>query len=150
MAKILRLRPLPLPGFLIWRWMPWILLACLILPLPGCASQVESNTIDRAFAEMASDVPVEAEGVVVKILRDDTHGSRHQRFIVEIPSGLSLLIAHNIDVGKRVPLNGPGDRVLFRGEYEWNNKGGVVHWTHHAPRGNHPGGWIEYDGIRYD
>ncbi len=121
-----------------------------IVQFAGCAPEIEPDGIDRAFAEMASDVPVEAEGVVVKILRDDTRGSKHQRFIVEIPSGLSLLIAHNIDVGRRVPLRGTGETVRFRGEYEWNNKGGVVHWTHHASRGNHPGGWIEYDGVRYD
>lgn len=149
MAQVLRLRTLSPPGALIWQRMLLIALVGLILPLAGCASQVESGAIDQAFADMASDVPVEAEGVVVKILRDDTHGSKHQRFIVEIPSGLSLLIAHNIDVGQRVPLNGPGDHVRFRGEYEWNNKGGVVHWTHHAPRGNHPGGWIEFEGNRY-
>lgn len=145
MAQVLRIRTLPSGALTL---LPVVILL-LLLPA-GCASEMEPQAIDRAFAEMANDVPVEAEGVVVKILRDDTHGSRHQRFIVEIPSGLSLLIAHNIDVGRRVPLRGTGETVRFRGEYEWNNKGGVVHWTHHAPRGNHPGGWIEYDGVRYD
>jgi hypothetical protein len=129
-----------------------LLLACLLIALlpAGCAPEIEPDAIDRAFAEMGENVPVESSGVVVKILRDDTHGSKHQRFIVRIPSGLTLLIAHNIDVGRRVPLNGTGGQISFRGEYEWNNKGGVVHWTHHDPRGRHPGGWIEYEGVRYD
>jgi hypothetical protein len=131
---------------------PYLVLVLLLLALPlaGCAPEAEPGAIDRAHAEMASGVPVEADGVVVKILRDDTYGSRHQRFIVQIPSGLSLLVAHNIDAGRRVPLRGTGEKVRFRGQYEWNNKGGVVHWTHRADRGSHPGGWIEYDGARYN
>jgi hypothetical protein len=151
MAQILRLRTLP-RGTLSRGWSLLLAGLALLLLLVGCEAPPPPSVdaIDQAHAEMAEGVPVTGEGVVVKILRDDTHGSQHQRFLVRIPSGLSLLIAHNIDLAPRVPLNGPGDRVRFCGDYEWNNKGGVVHWTHHAPRGNHPGGWIEYDGIRYD
>jgi hypothetical protein len=40
--------------------------------------------------------------------------------------------------------------ISFYGEYEWNNKGGVIHWTHHDPRGSHPDGWLLYDNRKYD
>ena len=53
-----------------------------------------------------------------------------------------------IDLAKRVPVE-RGDTIEFRGEYEWNEKGGVVHWTHHDPQDRHDHGWIEFEGRRY-
>ena len=90
---------------------------------------------------------MEADGFVSRVLRDDLDGDRHQRFLLDV-DGLSLLVAHNIDLAQRVPLT-QGDRVVFRGRYEWNDKGGVIHWTHHDPQGRGPGGWITHRGTRY-
>jgi hypothetical protein len=42
-----------------------------------------------------------------------------------------------------------GDRVEFSGEYEWNERGGVIHWTHRDPAGQHVDGWIRHDGHTY-
>jgi hypothetical protein len=109
------------------------------------AAPTESEALARAFEQQQSDVWVEASGVVSKLLKDDADGARHQRFILELPSGQTILIAHNIDLAPRVPVR-IGDRLEFRGEYEWNDKGGVVHWTHHDPQGRHTGGWIRKDG----
>ena len=93
---------------------------------------------------------VRASGTVSRVLSDDNEGSRHQRFIVRLSSGRTLLIAHNIDLAPRVRSLNVGDTVSFYGQYEWNDKGGVIHWTHHDPRGSHVGGWIEHQGRRYD
>jgi hypothetical protein len=82
-------------------------------------------------------------------LRDDLEGSRHQRFILRLGADHTLLISHNIDVAPRIPLT-EGDFVGFRGQYEWNERGGVVHWTHHDPAGRHPGGWIRHRGNVYE
>jgi len=88
-------------------------------------------------------------GKVVRILPDDNSGSRHQKFIVEMPSGKTLLIAHNIDLAPRIGSLSVGDTVTFLGVYANNSKGGVIHWTHHDPRGKHPGGWLQKQGRKY-
>ncbi len=106
------------------------------------------KTIEHAFQQRQSKIWVEVEGVVVKKLPDDNDGSRHQRFILKIGNGRTLLVAHNIDLAPRVPLS-ISDKLILRGRYEWNEKGGVLHWTHHDPNGDVAGGWIEYKGKRY-
>lgn len=88
------------------------------------------------------------QGTVVKNLRDDREGNPHQRFLLEITPGITLLVAHNIDLAKRVPVR-EGSQVTVSGEYVWNNRGGILHWTHHDPRGRQ-GGWIELNGQRYE
>lgn len=57
-------------------------------------------------------------------------------------------MAHNIDLAERVPL-GMGDRVHFLGMYEWNDLGGLLHWTHRDPLGVEDGGWIRYRGRTF-
>ena len=91
----------------------------------------------------------EGGGTVAKMLSDDNEGSRHQRFIVKLPSGQTVLIAHNIDLAGRVESLHEGDSISFSGEYEWNDRGGVVHWTHRDPSGHHQAGWLEHNGHRY-
>lgn len=100
------------------------------------------TAIADAFREHASNRAVQGQGEVVAVLADDTRGSQHQRFILGLAGGHTLLIAHNIDIARRIPDLQPGDRIRFKGVYEWNPKGGVVHWTHRDPGGRHPGGWL--------
>lgn len=119
---------------------------------PAQASQTESAAVagDRAiqvaYENRQSDVQVEGAGRVVKVLPDDNKGSRHQKFILELASGQTILIAHNIDLAPRIRDLREGDSVSFYGEYEWNERGGVVHWTHHDPQGRHVDGWLKHDG----
>jgi len=108
------------------------------------------NQIAQAFSKRLSDVQVAGSGEVIRVLADDLNGSRHQRFLLKIPAGLTLLIAHNIDLAPRIDALREGDQVEFNGEYEWNDKGGVVHWTHHDPQGRHTPGWLKHNGRKYD
>lgn len=91
---------------------------------------------------------IEDAGQVVRILSDDEIGSRHQRFVIMLSSGQSILIVHNIDLVRRVPI-AILDRIRFKGEYEYNPMGGLVHWTHKCPRNEHEAGWIEHEGVMY-
>lgn len=88
-----------------------------------------------------------AEGTVIKNLKDDTKGHRHQKFLLKLSDDITLLVAHNIDLAPKAPIR-QGDRIKIRGRYEWNNRGGVLHWTHHDPKGRQKGGWI-YHNHRY-
>ncbi|MGD8325140.1 MAG: DUF3465 domain-containing protein [Gammaproteobacteria bacterium] len=107
------------------------------------------QTLRRAFVERRSNVQVGAGGTVARVLPDDENGDRHQRFVLELESGQTLLIAHNIDLAPRIDSLRPGDYVSFYGEYEWNEQGGVIHWTHADPTGRHVAGWLEHEGTRY-
>lgn len=105
--------------------------------------------IEAAVAARRSGFMVTVDARVAKVLPDDNEGSRHQRFLIELANGRTLLIAHNIDLAKRAPIESK-DSVRIRGQYEWNDRGGVLHWTHHDPKGRHPGGWIEHAGRRFE
>ncbi len=124
-------------------------------PAGKAGTGVEQSVAEGERAVLAgfkagrSDFWATVEGEVVKVLPDDDDGDRHQKFLVELSGGHTLLIAHNLDIAPRVPVE-EGDRVKLRGEYEYKDKGGVMHWTHHDPGGRKPGGWIELGGKRYE
>jgi len=125
-----------------------------VLLLAGCSSvQIKSSSADQdiadAFASHQSGLAVSDSGVVDRVLSDDTVGGRHQRFILRLASGQTLLIAHNIDIAPRVSGLSVGDSVEFSGQYEWNDQGGVIHWTHHDPSGQHQAGWLKHEGVTY-
>ena len=118
-------------------------------PVDAVGGDQQSLSGPSFFAQADSNRQVQGDGVVVKVLPDDNKGSRHQKFIIELASGQRILIAHNIDLAPRIPVIAPGDTVEFSGEYEWNERGGVVHWTHHDPRGRHESGWLRAAGRTY-
>ena len=107
------------------------------------------TALTEAFNRRQSDIQVHGAGVVVKVLRDDTTGSRHQKMLLDMPSGQTILIAHNIDLAPRIKALRKGDTVEFYGEYEYTAKGGVVHWTHRDPGRRHEHGWLKHNGNTY-
>ena len=112
-------------------------------------SKSVNQSIQDAYNNQQSDVQIKGSGVVLKLLRDDMDGSRHQRFILKLTSGRTLLIAHNIDLAPKITSLKKGDSVEFNGEYEWNSKGGILHWTHHDPKKRHISGWLKHNGKTY-
>ncbi len=117
--------------------------------MESAQSNDSDSKLSNAFESRANNLQIEGSGRVVVLLSDDNDGSRHQRFIVRLNSGQTLLIAHNIDLASRIDDLLEGDTIRFYGQYEWNEKGGVIHWTHNDPSGTHVAGWLMYKGIKY-
>ncbi len=109
---------------------------------PATPAYADDGSLRRAIDARADEVPVTGRGNVVKLLSDDTEGNPHQRILVRVAGGSTVLIAHNIALSARVAPLAVGDELEFAGDYAWNDKGGVVHWTHHDPQGRHRAGWV--------
>ena len=129
-----------------------VLLVLIVLSAVYYAYDHYEPTVGQSQQEVArwhSGQQVQGTGMVLRVLSDDNDGSRHQRFILELSSGRTLLIAHNIDLAPRISSLSSGDSVSFYGQYESNGQGGVIHWTHRDPQGRHTAGWLEHNGRRY-
>ena len=111
--------------------------------------QTGGDAVEQAFAAQRSGLWLETRGRVIRVLKDDNEGARHQKFILQLDGGHSVLVAHNIDLARRIPAR-EGGSLSVRGRYEWNDRGGVIHWTHHDPDGREQGGWIEVGDVRYE
>ena len=111
--------------------------------------QTGSHAVEQAFAAQRSGLWLETSGRVIRVLKDDNEGARHQKFVLELDDGHSVLVAHNIDLARRIPAR-EGLSLTVRGRYEWNERGGVIHWTHHDPDGREQGGWIKVGDVRYE
>ncbi len=109
----------------------------------------DQHKIMKAYQQQISNIQVQSKGEVKAILADDNDGSRHQKMILKMENGLTVLVAHNIDLAPRVEGLRKGEIVEFYGEYEYSPKGGVIHWTHHDPQGKHVDGWLKYQGKSY-
>jgi len=106
--------------------------------------QTSDWILKQAFTNKKSGLQVQGRGTVTRLLSDDLTGSRHQRFILRLNSGQTLLMAHNIDVAPRLIGLRAGEIVAFYGQYEWSSQGGLIHWTHHDPAKKHINGWLKY------
>ncbi len=104
-------------------------------------SQIEQLVKSRVSGEM-----VTIEATVIKLLKDDLKGDKHQKMILKSANN-TLLLAHNIDIAPRVPAK-KGDVLSIKGQYEWNDKGGLLHWTHRS-NSSHPAGWIKHNNKTY-
>ncbi|MBP0925474.1 DUF3465 domain-containing protein [Vibrio cholerae] len=131
--------------------MKWFLAFWLVLAsFFSVGLHANDAVLQQAYKSQQSDIQVQGFGQVVKVLPDDNDGSKHQKFILKLNSGQTLLVAHNIDLAPRIPNLKVGDSVEFYGEYEWNKKGGVLHWTHKYPQNRHAHGWLKHNGQVYE
>ncbi|EGR0628437.1 DUF3465 domain-containing protein [Vibrio tarriae] len=133
-------------SFMKWFLAFWLVLASFF----SVGLHANDAVLQQAYKSQQSDIQVQGFGQVVKVLPDDNDGSKHQKFILKLNSGQTLLVAHNIDLAPRIPNLKVGDSVEFYGEYEWNKKGGVLHWTHKDPQNRHAHGWLKHNGQVYE
>lgn len=130
--------------------MKWILLLLLtILGTLSVSANANDAQLKQAFNNQQSDLQIQGSGTVIRILPDDNKGSKHQKFILRLQNKQTLLVSHNIDLAPRIERLSVGEQIEFYGEYEWNKKGGVIHWTHHDPANRHANGWLKYQGTLY-
>lgn len=94
-----KLSILILVGFLLLQW----------------ANIAEAISLKEAYESHKSNIQVKDIGKVVRILNDDNQGSRHQKFILKLTSGNTILISHNIDLAPRINEVSNGDSVQFYG-----------------------------------
>lgn len=94
----------------------------------------------------AQHAEVRGRGTVERVLgiRDSRTGE-HEGFIVRM-NERSIKVETNTGITGPIPLH-RGDAIALQGQYECSD--GVIHWTHHDPRGRHIGGYIEVYGNRY-
>ncbi len=120
------------------------------MPIPAQVASTATDTLlAQAFQQRLSNYQITGAATVSRLLPDDNDGSRHQKFLLQTANGQTVLVAHNIDLAPRIANLQAGDTVEFYGEYEWNEKGGVIHWTHHDPDGRHAPGWLRHRGNLY-
>ncbi|WP_162922774.1 DUF3465 domain-containing protein, partial [Vibrio cholerae] len=82
--------------------MKWFLSFWLVLASCFSVSLYANDTVlQQAYQSQQSDIQVQGFGQVAKVLPDDNDGSRHQKFILKLNSGQTLLVAHNIDLAPR-------------------------------------------------
>jgi hypothetical protein len=119
-------------------------------PVTAAAPRASRVSSGQTGGPLIDGRQAQGSGTVTRVLSDDNDGSRHQRFILQLGNGRTLLIAHNIDLAPRINGIREGDKVEFFGEFRSNPQGGVIHWTHRDPQGRHPGGWLRHKGRIYE
>jgi len=115
---------------------------------PGAFEAPDDHEIIQAQSSHLVNAEVTGRAVVKRLLHDDVVAPRHQKFLLELTNGTTILVAHNTDVAPQVPVQ-EGDQVVIRGSFIYNAKGGLIHWTHHSNSPRHQGGYIDFNGARY-
>ena len=90
-----------------------IFLSFLLVSFCVDASAGSIQDVSSAFKNRLSDIQVQGIGTVVRVLSDDSNGSRHQRFILKLSSQQTVLVAHNIDIAPRLNELSIGDSVTL-------------------------------------
>ena len=126
-------------AFLGWKWHS----------LPGYKLDGGEAVVEKAFYDRQSDLMVEVTGTVFQMASQNASNAGYQEFRMKLPSGQLLTIVHENKKGQRLPLEA-NDTVTVRGQYYWNELGGIIKGTQRDKSMERMHGWIEHEGVRYD
>jgi hypothetical protein len=115
---------------------------------PGYEVKSGFTALEDAHRYRQTGFMAEVDGTVARILIDDRR-PRNQKFLIRLTNGQMLLVIHDQEVARRVPLS-VGDTVLVRGEYVWTETGGTLRHTQRDYSTQRLHGWIDHQGKRYD
>lgn len=109
----------------------------------------DDSQIVQAVQAQKNAYYVEAGNLTVEaLLKDDTNGLPHQKWVAKLSNGKKINIVYNLDMGVKVPLH-VGDKFAVGGQFIWTPQGGLVHWTHEDPKQTRPDGYVLYDNVIY-
>ena len=125
----------------------------IALAASGCGGGAAPGdaAVCSAYHDGRSGVEVVADGHVAAVLGvAQGRVSPHEGFLVRLDSGcdVTVRVEANTDLMGEFGI-ARGDRVVVKGEYDYYPRGGVIHWTHHDPRGRHEGGYVQVGGRTY-
>jgi hypothetical protein len=130
------------------------ILAVALLALCACSSQPEqpdNSLVCQTYAGQGSNQEVITQGTVVNVLgeRGGPYGE-HEGFLLKLDGDCDLMlrVETNVSITGFVPIR-RGEKVIVKGEYEYDPMGGVLHWTHHDPAGRHVAGYVVSAGKTY-
>jgi hypothetical protein len=132
-----------------------LLLSCASA-IAGCATgsgDAGNGAVYDAWRSERSRVEVTANGSVSRILGTRSGRSGvHEGFLLHLSGagghGLTVRVEDNVDLTGPIPLE-PGEAATVRGEYIYDERGGLIHYTHRDPRGYHAAGYVQVAGRIY-
>jgi hypothetical protein len=108
-----------------------------------------SNSFEKGLdCKCDQDYVVASALKVIKKLKDDDRGNRHQKWLVQARNGQTILLVHNLELCKPLNLN-KNDIIDVAGEFKWTDKGGLLHWAHFDPSNHRKAGYIQFHGENY-
>jgi hypothetical protein len=128
----------------------------LCATLAGCAGGhggAANADVYDAWRAHRSYVQVTASGSVARVLGTRLGpAGEHEGFLLHLSGaegrGLTVRVEDNTDLTGPIPLQA-GEDAIVSGEYIYDPRGGIIHYTHRDPRGRHPSGYVRVNGRLY-
>lgn len=119
---------------------------CTVTACAPATNDASNGAVYDAWRAGRSHVEVTAHGAVARVLGERVGASgTHLGFLLHLSGGagrgLTVRVEDNVDLTGHIAVNA-GDDVTVRGEYIYDSRGGLIHYTHRDPRGRHESGYV--------